>query len=566
MRSSRAHPKPLTIALILIGSGCVSLLGGMRNDVPSLSKLTPQAEGINHFIKAVMLEHNGKFDEATVEMREAAKVAPNSPFLTLRLCSAYVRARDYESALTWAERAVIQNPDNAKLWILSGEIYHQLERFDEAVEAFGKAIELDAGNVMGYQGLVSVEERVNDLVAAIDIYQRLAKLTPRAWGVHYQLGLCLARINDAEGARISLERALELNPSFVRARYLLGVLHIEAGEAGDAVAHLARYLKDVPNDARAIEYLAAAHARLGRYDKAAAGLLRILEGPETEPRHYIEAMYVLLRAGRYEEAEDTLPPDGAPVLGSLLRALVRKQKGDPYMPVLESLDAIGGDIDAECNSIFNELIYLFGSEDTGDFFLSNLAEARGTGLRSKMVEIAYARILMLLERDEEAEPVLLAALDRFGPDALFHYYLATIYEGLERVEDTERHLKEYLAIKPDDPDVLNFLGYLYAEHNMKLDEAEELLKRALDLDPENGFYLDSLGWVFYQKGEADRAIRLIRRSLVAMDSDDAEVRDHLGDAYLLKGEVQKAVAEWERAHRLDPKREGIVEKLKQHRQ
>jgi tetratricopeptide (TPR) repeat protein len=272
----------------------------------------------------------------------------------------------------------------------------------------------------------------------------------------------------------------------------------------------------------------------------------------------------MIRDGRFAEADALIPAEGAAAFGALLRALARKGLGEPDRPLLETLDEIETDVDEECTKYLNEILYLFGKEDAGAFFVSNLTAARQEGIQSKVLDIILARTLMNLERYEEAESILTAALERFGSDKAIHYALAVVYEDLKRVLETETHLKAVLKFKPDDPEILNFLGYLYADHNMNLDKAEALLKRALEIQPESGFYLDSLGWVYYRKGNADRAIELIRKAILAMDRDDAEVRDHLGDAYLLKGDTDKAVAEWSRAHRLDPKRPGVKEKLDQY--
>jgi predicted Zn-dependent protease len=114
-------------------------------------------------------------------------------------------------------------------------------------------------------------------------------------------------------------------------------------------------------------------------------------------------------------------------------------------------------------------------------------------------------------------------------------------------------------------DVVNFLAYLYAEENVKLDFAQELLERALKESPDNPYYLDSLGWVFYRQGKADKAIDYIQRAVLGMQSDDAILRDHLGDAYLLGGEPEKAVAEWKRARRLDSTLEGVQSKIDKHK-
>ena len=556
----------ICVAMLVFLSGCETslreqlggIIGGDGHRKPSA-----RAEAINHFLAASVYEREGKFDRATAEMRKAWKLAPDSLTLSTHLITAYLATQDYENAREAAEEALARHDKNANLWVVLGKIYNQLERPDDAVAAFRKAVELDPKNIMGYGALASMEESANDAVAAIDIYRRLAEMMPKVAVIHFQIGLSLARINDVDGARAEFEKTLQLDAGFSRARFMLGVLYFDKGENEAAAAQLRQYLSGARGDQRARENLVGALVRLKLYPEATGELLRIISSKDVEPRHRIEMAYILLRVEQYSEVEQMIPAEGAPVFGSLLRALARKGLGEPYRPVLESLDAIGGDVEQECTAYLNELLYRFGKDDAGEYLLTHLKGFREE-VQSKTLDLIYARALMGLERFEEAEGVLRVAQDRVGSDPAVHYNLAVIYEKLKRVPETEKHLKAYLELKPDDPEILNFLGYLYADHNMKLDEAKALLERALELQPNNGFYLDSLGWVYYRQGDADKAIEHIQRAIRAMGSDDAELRDHLGDAYLLKGDTEKAVAEWKRARRLNPKLEGVQEKLDKH--
>lgn len=561
----------LALILSIIGGTAPSCRSGSHNGFlaqvrsSTPSPPAPRASAIAHYIASSMYEQRGNLDQAITEMEKASGYAPDSSTLTLRLIRAYVRKEDYQRACVMAERAVQQIPNNANLQIVLGEIYHQMNRYDDALAAFQKAIEIDPENVLGYGALLSIQEKTNDLVAALDIYQRLAKKMPESAGIQFQLGLCLARINDAAGARAAFEKALRLNPRIARARSLLGVMLLEADENEGAAQYLKDYLDEDPTDIRARETYAGALARMRKYREAVQQLRQAVGAKDAEPRHSIELMYLLLCARDYPSVENAMPASGAPIFGTILKALARKGMNNPYRPLLESLDSAGGDIDDECTGFLNEMLFLFGRKEVSSFLMNAFDEFRNEGIHSKTLDIIQARVLMSLDRDPEAEALLTDVLKRYGTDKHVHYYLATICEEQERIEETEQHLKAYLAISPDDADVLNFLGYLYAENKIKLDEAEALLKRALELDPGNGFYLDSLGWVYYQRGDADKAIEFIRKAILAMESDDSELRSHLGDAYLLKGDLQKALAEWDRAYRLNPKLEGLKEKIDAHR-
>lgn len=523
-----------------------------------------QAKAISHFLASVIYERQGDQDRAAAELALVAQHDPDAVTPTLRMIRNHLRAQDYDQALAMCERAVQQAPDRPNLWIVLGEIYHHFQRYDDAMGAFKKAIELNPENMLGYGALVELQESTNDLVAAIDVYQRLIELNPELAGLHYQLGINLARIKDVAAARAAFNRALELNPNLLQARYTLGVLCLDAGDNEESAAHLQHYLRWRMDDINAMEHLAGALTRIGRYDDAFNLFSAILAGDQVTPQHHIETMCLLLLAGKPELAEKSAPPGGAPIIGTFFTALARQDKEEPYLPLLESLDDIEGDLDAECNEHLNALLYLFGKDTAGDWLLSRIARLREES-GSRALGLIHARVFMSLERHGEAVQTLMPLLGSASHDPWIHYYLAICHEKLGHFENTEAHLEQYLQYNPDDAEALNFLGYLYAERGVKLDKAEAILQRALKLSPDNPYYLDSLGWVFYRQGRADEALDYIRRAIYGMDTDDAVLRDHLGDVYLLKGDIPRALSEWERARRLDPTIKGVPEKIEQYK-
>jgi len=560
----------LIFAGVLLSSfiGCMSTgKGDLSNVQWGTQKSSPKGEAYSRFLAGIILENRGDFEAAVKSMEPIPELDPSAVTPVLRLIRAHLRVRDYESARAMALRAVEQQPDAANLWIVLGEIHHQLNEYDDAVNAFSKAIELSPDNVMGYGALAEVQEATNDLVAAIEIYEKLIELKPDAAVLHYQLGLNLTRINDAEGAMAAMERTLALNPNLVRAQFLLAALYLQSGQNEKAEAENRAYLRRRPNDTQALENLAGALGRMGKYREAIEANRKILTSPSPEARHHLHAMYVLLRADQPAAAEQIIPPTGAPFMSQFLLAIAREAQGLPHIPLLESLDDVDADFEGEISAYINELLYLYGKEIVSAWLLEKLDAYHEAVPASYRINVLRGRVLMLTGEYE-------AAVDIFTPMLLdasglnerwLHYYLAVCHEELDNFSDTEAHLKAYLNHAPDDPDILNFLGYFYAERGVQLDEAEVLLNKALDLDPDNPYYLDSLGWVFYKRGEADKAIDYIQRAIYGMDNDDAVLRDHLGDAWLLKGDLDRALGEWERAYRLDPTIDGLKEKLERHR-
>ncbi|MDQ6964778.1 MAG: tetratricopeptide repeat protein, partial [Mariprofundales bacterium] len=142
-----------------------------------------------------------------------------------------------------------------------------------------------------------------------------------------------------------------------------------------------------------------------------------------------------------------------------------------------------------------------------------------------------------------------------SPRLLFNR--AVSFEHFHRYDDAETMLKQQLQQQPNDPEALNFLGYMLAEQGVRLDEAEQLIRRALNSEPDNGYYLDSLAWVHYQRGEFIAAIKVQKRAIKQVDSDAVMV-EHLGDMQWKSGDHAEAKRSWSRALALKHPHPGMI--------
>ncbi|MFP4500698.1 MAG: tetratricopeptide repeat protein [Candidatus Hydrogenedentota bacterium] len=550
---------------IAVSMGCCSLgIADSEVRYGDTASASPRAKAYSRYLSAIVHERRGDYDEALADMNLVTELDPDAATPALRLVRVHLGRQEFEEALTHMEAVVDARPDNARYWALLGEIYHQVGRDEDAARVLHKAVNLDPEDKRVFNALARLEEEMNDLVSTTELYERLTQMDPESAYFHYKLGFNLFRLDEYDAARTAMEKALALKSNYVPARLLLGIINLESGEAADAILHLRRYLIRRPEDIRAREHLAIALARVGDYREAAQELTELVQGAGARPLHHLMIMYCLLRAGDSGEAVRFMPPEGAPYFGTLLRAMARRDTDEPVAPLLETFDTIEGDLDSECNVYLNELLFSFGEESAGDYLLAAIEEFRAME-DGKGLAIIEARLYMLRENYATAVDMLERIVAKHGADVNLHYYLAVAYQELENFEKTEEHLVAYLKEEPDDHEVLNFLGYLYAEEGVKLRKAERLLQRALEFEPESPFYLDSLGWIYYKRGDAEKAVSYIQRALLNMEGDDAILREHLGDAYLAAGEVEKAVREWEKAHRLDPEIEGVAEKIAQHR-
>ncbi|MBK5912335.1 hypothetical protein CCR85_12650 [Rhodothalassium salexigens] len=148
-------------------------------------------------------------------------------------------------------------------------------------------------------------------------------------------------------------------------------------------------------------------------------------------------------------------------------------------------------------------------------------------------EDAYSRAIVLLEVDETV--------------GWYPYFARAIaYEQTDRWPEAEADLKRAMAIRPDQADVLNYLGYSWIDRGLHLDAGMDLIERAMDLEPGNGFIIDSMGWAHYLRGNYDQAVAFLEQAIVE-EPDDPTISDHLGDAYWQVGRHLEARYQWEHA-------------------
>ena len=161
----------------------------------------------------------------------------------------------------------------------------------------------------------------------------------------------------------------------------------------------------------------------------------------------------------------------------------------------------------------------------------------------------YSSMINILQREkdfEAAQGVLDDAMEGFAHDEQVHFLQGAIFEQQKNYEEAEAAFRKALEIEADDPAVLNYLGYMLADNDVKLEEALEMIQKAVEADPINGAYLDSLGWVYYRLDRMDLAEQYLKRALLFARSDPT-IHEHMGDLYLKTDRIDEARAEYEKS-------------------
>ncbi|WP_375449729.1 tetratricopeptide repeat protein [uncultured Devosia sp.] len=135
-------------------------------------------------------------------------------------------------------------------------------------------------------------------------------------------------------------------------------------------------------------------------------------------------------------------------------------------------------------------------------------------------------------------------------DWRFYYVRGIAYERAKQWPKAEADLLKALDLNPDQPQVLNYLGYSWIDQDMNYDQALGMIEKAVAAVPQDGYIVDSLGWAFYKLGRVDEAVNTLEQA-VQLLPNDPEINDHLGDAYWKAGRELEAKFQWRIAASVD---------------
>jgi len=143
------------------------------------------------------------------------------------------------------------------------------------------------------------------------------------------------------------------------------------------------------------------------------------------------------------------------------------------------------------------------------------------------------------------------------------YARALVAEKLNLADVAERDLRAILKQDPKNANALNALGYTLADRGVHLNEAQTLLREAMALKPDDPFILDSYGWLLYRLGNNSEAVKYLRRAIELRS--DAEISAHLGEVLWVTGDRREAESVWDRALKDTPDNEALIGVIKKFR-
>jgi tetratricopeptide (TPR) repeat protein len=522
-----------------------------------------KADALARFVEGMAFEENGEMERALEAYRKVLNVDPGQSELASRVAGLLIQQDDFPQAIDVLKDAIKANPKNAEPYQQLAFIYTRyLKRTDQAIDYANRAIALNPGDVEGYQRLVEIELAAGQERRAIEALDRALKVQSTDPNFWIRLGKLYVAILFKSDSQPKPDELKKTNEIFKRAAENSGddpgILkdvadyYAASQQLKEAIPLYLRVLELQPEDANAREKLATGFVLTNQRDKAVEMLEQIIkEHPEKYQPYDLLAQVLdeearsLQRANRTEEAKAKFAKVAANYEQSLL---INPNHAGTYVRLAELLLGALRDPDRAVK-LLGEARRRFPGAPEIVYYLG-IAQREAKQSQQAVATFEEALHEAQLEEDD----------DFVNAKFYFNYGAAAEQAGLyNKAADL---LRKSIALDPENSaEACNYLGYMWAEHNMNLEEAETMIRRALQSEPNNASYLDSVGWVEFRKGQFDRALDDLLRAAKTAEREDPVVFEHIGDTYLKLNRTREALEAWQKALSLDPKNKNLTDKI-----
>ena len=522
-----------------------------------------KAGALAHFVEGMAFEESGQMDKALEAYRKVLNVDPGQSDLASRVAVLLIQQEDFPQAIDVLKDAIKANPNDGEPYRQLAFIYAKyLKKTDQAVDYANRAIALNPTDIDAYQRLCEIELATGQQQKALNALDLAKKVKTNDASFWTRLGKLYAAVLFAPEAQPKPEELKRVNEIFKKAVANAGddpaILkdvadyYAASQQLKEAIPLYLRVIELQPDDANAREKLATGFILTDQRGKAVELLEQIIkEHPEKYQPYDLLAQVLddearsLQRENRLDEAKARFAKVAANYEQSLL---INPNHAGTYLRLAELLLGPLKNPERAVKFLAEARRRFPGAPE----IVYYLAIAQREAKQTQRAVATFEEALREAQLDQNNEIV----------NAKFYFNYGVTAEQAGLYEKAADLLRRSIALDPTSAaEAYNYLGYMWADHNMHLDEAKEMIERALQIEPNNGSYLDSLGWVEFRQGKFDQALADLLRAVKNLDREDPIVFEHIGDTYLKLQRVPEALESWQKAFALDPKNSKLAEKI-----
>jgi tetratricopeptide (TPR) repeat protein len=543
-------------ALILIDASKVDVA---ETELRKVVALQPNFYDAERVLGRVLLDRAGtdrtKVDEALLHLQNAFRIYPDDLATGMAISQIYLasgRPAEAERSLAlMLERA----PDQRGLNFSYAQVLTKIGRGAESVKYLERAVEVDPTFGPAIQQLVEIYQSTGQWQKAAAVLQPLINDDPTNLDFQRQQAYFYLRSGQPEMARARFVSLLTTDPKDTRTQFYLAESLSDLEQFDEADRLYRQILEKTPDDPDVLASFGLTQVGRKKYDEATKTFRTLLALSDVSEGLQVLAKtqlaFIDLQKGNVQAAVDASTPlfvfhdkpNPQPINIALDALRKQKRYSDAALLLQPLVDKYSSD--AFVNARYIEMLARAGDKDRARVAAATQSKF---GVHNT---ISAAEAYIQADQYDQAIGVVKDAL-RSKPDEVeLQFELAAV---MDRAGDKPAAEKTFLAIldkHPDNSGTMNYLGYMWAEQGVHLDQAAELLNKAVGIEPGNGAYLDSLGWAYFRQGKLELAEKYLNDAARILPRD-ATVHEHLGDVIAKRGDATRALSLYRAALTLDP--------------
>ncbi|WP_141736238.1 tetratricopeptide repeat protein [Oligoflexus tunisiensis] len=519
--------------------------GGMEDDKVPMDLWSPTRRKANasfYYLTGEYEALNRNMGKARKFLENAYNLDPN-PFLASKLIEAKAN-EDVESGLHLARKMVLLYPSDGEIQLLYGRLLSAAGQFEKAEQHIRLATKYTPHQVEAYVVLLQLLQAQQKYKEAVPIAKEMLRNTPEFADGWMQLARIYLTLKQKKEALEPARRAYELDGNDPERVHLYAVVLDVNGDSKKAIGLYEAVLRLDPTNDDLIARMVGHYKLIGSLDDA----LKMLQKAEKEAKREVPGIrlqmaFIFWEMQRFKEASellDELAQRNPQAERILYMSGLGQERTQQYERALKTYQGFDSSSEFYVHSRYR-MIELHRRAGQTEEALAVVREVIDTQVdRSVDFYPLGANILGNRQRYAEAIKLLDEGFQKYPERVDLLFLKAVNLEKTEEFDDCVETLKQVISKEPDHAAAHNYLGYLYAEKGINLEEAEFHVKKALEIKPEDGYYLDSLGWIYFQQGHYKKALDVLLRANELVP-DEAVVLEHLGDTYEVLGDMNKAL-------------------------
>ena len=533
-----------------------------------VAQLTADGEATLGILLAQSSKEPGDLEAAIPHLQRGLGAVPQG--VQARIVLAELLLRLGKGAEAWEQVQVLlgDHPDDPRLWLMAGESLRLTGKFDDAAGYLKRAAAIPELRQRAILQLVDTLASARKFKEAAEVLGEFLKKEGSTLAGLTHWATLLARSGDRGKAGEVLDKVLAGDPNQRDALLVKALLEASDGHLDAAEQFYRRALSATPDDPDALIGLARLlidNRKLAEARTLLNSVWRQVEDKKLDSQEAAvevaqERATLELMDHRADAALPWLKRCGTPNLARRTLALWGEyfRLREAFGEGLGFVRGVTTEDEPEARRLQNSLVAEFSLAIGDESGAAKALDALMAGDANDVV--AGLGILDRRKKYKEAVGRARDALVRLGDEPAVQFSHAAALERSGAWNGAVTQFRKLLSKHPDNPAALNYLGYMFADKGVHLEEARDMLIKAVQSEPSSGAFQDSLGWVYFRLGELDRAEKYLTEA-VRLEPFDATVQEHIGDLLRVRGDLTKAAAAYRLALANKPEEEGQKERI-----